>query len=152
MAIVPVGRVLTLRWQVLRPGLPLEAACFEGDEDLTTWHFAALLPEGQVVGVASYFLTPSPWHTAGRAYRLRGMATHPDYQRRAGVGRMLLLRSLAFLGQQGAELVWCYARLQAVPFYEKMGFAWVEEAGIVDIPGVGPHRAGYLILSQKVQP
>ncbi|GIV25428.1 MAG: N-acetyltransferase [Bacteroidia bacterium] len=152
VAIVGAKRVLPLRWEVLRPGLPPEAAQFEGDEDLTTWHFAAFSPQNQVVGVASYFLAPFPWHAVRRPYRLRGMATHPAYQRRAGVGRQLLTQSLAFLQRQGVDGVWCYARLEAVPFYQKMGFTWVEEAGLVDLPGVGPHRVGYLILSQRVQP
>ncbi len=151
VAIVAVERVLPLRWEVLRPGLPMQAAQFEGDQDRTAWHFAAFSPQDEVVGVASYFLATCPWHGAERPYRLRGMATHPAYQRKAGVGRQLLAQSLAFLQGQGVDLVWCYARVEAVPFYQKMGFSWVEEAGTVELPGVGPHRVGYLILSRRVQ-
>ncbi len=36
-------------------------------------------------------------------------------------------------------LVWCNARVVAVPFYAKQGWEIVSE--VFDIPTVGPHRA-----------
>lgn len=150
VAIVGLEEVVPLRAAVLRPGLPLEAAFFAGDEALSTWHFAALSSQGEVLGVASYFAELYPGLRAEKPYRLRGMATAPAYQRRWGIGRQLLRESLSFLARRGVDLVWCYARIGAVPFYDKMGFRWVEEAGVVEIPGVGPHRVGYYPLAKGV--
>lgn len=137
--IVSAEVVRPLRGAVLRPGLPPEAAHFPGDFDRTTWHFAAYAPE--VVGVASFFQEPySAWAHLPGTYRLRGMATHPRLQRRKGIGSRLLQVALRFLAQQGVPLVWCYARTEAVPFYAKQGFLPWKAAGIIDIPGVGPHE------------
>ncbi|MCX8112691.1 MAG: GNAT family N-acetyltransferase [Bacteroidia bacterium] len=146
IALVSAETVRPLRWRVLRPGRPAESAHFPEDEALTTWHFAALLYGNDVVGVASYFLEGYPDLPAICAYRLRGMATHPDYQRSMGIGRELLLKSLSFLYRRGVDLVWCYARLSAVPFYEKMHFSRWEAAGTIDIPDVGPHEVWYKYL------
>jgi predicted GNAT family N-acyltransferase len=38
----------------------------------------------------------------------------------------------------GGDLVWCDSRLEAVGFYERMGFTVVTEE--FDRPGIGPHR------------
>ncbi|GIV23876.1 MAG: putative N-acetyltransferase YitI [Bacteroidia bacterium] len=147
--IVSAETVLPLRWAVLRPGWPREAARFEGDTDKRTYHFAAYTPSGEVVGVASFFQEPYPPLGEGPSvYRLRGMATHPAYQRQAGIGRTLLQKALSFLARQGITLVWCYARVEAVPFYAKQGFLRWEAAGIIDIPGVGPHEVWYYPLAK----
>lgn len=131
---------------VLRPGLPVEAAVFPGDEAITTWHFAAYSPDDTVIGVASYFLESYPDLPAKLPYRLRGMATHPTLQRRAGIGTTLLRKSLGLLRRQGADLVWCYARVSAVPFYAKNGFLRLERAGVIEIQGIGPHEVWYIPL------
>lgn len=148
VAIVSAETVRPLRWQVLRPGRPITAAHFPEDEAPTTWHFAALLPPEEVVGIASFFADPFPDLPAQKPYRLRGMATHPDYQRQKGIGRHLIEKSLAFLRAQGTDLIWCYARLSAVPFYVKMGFLWWEPAGTVDIAEIGPHQVYYYPLAK----
>lgn len=146
ISIVNAEAVIPLRWQVLRPGLPEAAARYDGDEERTTWHFAAYFPNGEQVGVVSYFLEPYESLPARCAYRLRGMATAPPYQRRYGIGRQLVRESLSFLGKRGVELVWCYARLSAVGFYEKLGFHHWAPAGVVEIPSVGPHEVWYKYL------
>jgi ribosomal protein S18 acetylase RimI-like enzyme len=47
--------------------------------------------------------------------------------RGTGVGRALVSEGLRRVGGQGGDLVWCDARLGAVGFYERMGFAVVAE-------------------------
>ena len=109
--------VLPLRWEVLRPGRPVEAAYFVGDAAPTTLHLAAFAG-GEVVGVASFYEEVFPWEgIRGYAYRLRGMATAPAYQCRAGIGTRLLRAAWPLLQARGVEVVWCYARIAAVPFY-----------------------------------
>ncbi len=142
--------VLPLRWAVLRPGRPIESAFFAGDEAQSALHLAALIGE-EVVGVASFYEEPF----AGEAireytYRLRGMATAPSYQRKAGIGTRILQTAWPILRERGVALVWCYARLEAVPFYEKNGFHRYEPAGIVHIPDVGAHEVWYYPLAKGV--
>ena len=143
--------VLPLRWQVLRPGRPVESACFAGDAEPTSLHLAAFDGE-EVVGVASFFEETFPWEEMrGYAYRLRGMATASAYQRRAGIGTGLLRAAWPLLRARGVEVVWCYARIEAVPFYAKNGFLHYVPAGIMEIPDVGPHEVWYYPLAKGVE-
>ena len=140
--------VLPLRWQVLRLGRPMESALFAGDEAQMTLHLAAFAGE-EVVGVASFYEEPFPWEDIkGYAYRLRGMATAPAYQRKAGIGTQILRAAWPLLRERGVSVVWCYARLEAVPFYEKNGFYRYKSAGIVEIPEVGAHEVCYYPLAK----
>ena len=65
------------------------------------------------------------------------MATDPTV-RGSGAGRALVAEGLARLAAVGADLVWCDARVPAVGFYERMGFAVVTEQ--FDKPEGGAHR------------
>ena len=131
-----VAEILPLRHSVLRPGLPVAAAQFDGDHEATTRHFAALLPDGALVCCASFMTRP--WQDAP-AYQLRGMATRPDLARQ-GLGTRLLDFALGVIvAASGPRLVWCNARLPAVAFYRRLG--WTIASPAFDIPGVGPHHA-----------
>lgn len=133
--IAALAEILPLRHAVLRPGRPLAAAAFAGDDSPEAVHVGAFLPSGAVVGCASLLVEP----LEGRpARRLRGMATRADLRRR-GVGRRVLALAEA-CAWTGAEppLLWCHARLEAVPFYRRHG--WEVVAPPFDIPAVGPHH------------
>ena len=120
--------ILPLRHAVLRPGRPLATAHFDGDDAPDTLHLAAWL-NGAVVGCAS--LMRRPWRDEP-AWQLRGMATRADLARR-GIGAAVL----AAAEQAAAPLLWCNARLAAVPFYARCGWTVVSEE--FDVPDVGPH-------------
>ena len=129
-----LAEILPLRHAVLRPGLPREAAAFEGDDEATTRHFGAFTPSGEVVGCLS--LVRRPWRGA-EAHQLRGMATDPAHAR-SGVGRALLAHALAAVeAETGIAVVWCNARTEAAGFYRRLGWEIVSDP--FDIPGVGPH-------------
>lgn len=119
--------ILPLRHAVLRPGLPVAEAWFDGDDDPATVHAGAFRDDGAPVGCVT--LMPRPWRDA--AWQLRGMATHPDVRGR-GVGKALL----AF-AENGRTRLWCNARVAAAGFYAKHG--WTVESDEFDLPGVGPH-------------
>lgn len=121
--------ILALRHAVLRPGLPEDAARFDGDDDPATVHVGAFLPDGTPVGCVS--LMPRPWRDA--PMQLRGMATRDDV-RGAGVGRALLAFVAATLP---AVRLWCNARVESAGFYARHG--WTVESAPFDLPGVGPH-------------
>lgn len=127
-----------LRGAVLRPGRPVE---FDGDDAPGTVHLAARTPEGGIVGVVRFHPAPCPWHPAGAAWQLRGMATDPAI-RGTGAGRALVTAGLDRVRRLGGDLVWCNARASAAGFYTRMGFATVTEP--FEVPPIGPH-VGMLI-------
>ena len=131
-----IDEILPLRHAELRPGLPLEAARFDGDDESETRHFGAFLrASGVPVACVSCMRRPRDRRDA---WQVRGMATRGDLVRR-GIGRALLRHGLAALRDAGGpELLWCNARVGALGFWEREGWATVSE--VFDIPGVGPHR------------
>ena len=130
---VAVERIIDLRHEMLRQGLPREAAVFAGDEADNAIHLAAIWGDA-VVGCVTLHL--NQWQ-GEPAWQLRGMACRGDWQKR-GVGRRLVeaLEQLVLAGA-GPKMLWCNARVPAVGFYRKMGWAVVSEQ--FDIPTAGPH-------------
>ncbi len=133
--IIPAAETWPLRLAVLRPGRPIEAAQFPGDDADTTRHFGAFL-EGKLLGIASLYLAPMTEQPGLSAFQLRGMATAPE-ARGMGFGRALVDACLVFTRENDAHLLWCNARVGAVGFYRKLGFEIV--GGEFEIPDVGPH-------------
>ena len=118
---------------VLREGRPVPRLA---DPD-GTLHLAARTADGGVVGVVRFSPAPCPWRRDARApWQLRGMATDAA-ARGTGAGRALIDHGLAYVLARGGDLVWCDARVPAVGFYERMGFAVVTEE--FDKPEGGPH-------------
>jgi GNAT superfamily N-acetyltransferase len=132
LRVARLDEILPLRHRELRPGLPLEAAVFDGDTDASTRHFGAFV-DGAAVACAS--LMARPWH-GEPAWQLRGMATRADVVRH-GLGSALLRFVEGAAGDP--PLLWCNARLGAVPFYERQG--WTVASARFEIAGVGPHHA-----------
>lgn len=110
-----------LRATVLRPGLPFEASVYPHDDEPESLHMGAFEGEKPVC-VASIFHEPPPGEEdLTGAWRLRGMVTLPERQR-SGYGRAVLLRCIEHIARQGASLLWCNARTDAVGFYLGLGF------------------------------
>jgi GNAT superfamily N-acetyltransferase len=131
-----LAEIVGLRHAELRQGLPLETAHFDGDEDPGSLHCGAfLVAGGEPVGCVSIV----PRRGANEAdWQLRGMATRADLARR-GIGSTLLRFALDTLrAERGPVLVWCNARVPAVPFYARQG--WEVVSGVFEIPTAGPHR------------
>jgi GNAT superfamily N-acetyltransferase len=132
-------RIIDLRHRVLRTGLPVETAHFEGDQKPETVHFAAFLAAGDnnPVGCASFMFHP---YKRIPALQLRGMATEEAY-RGQGIGKQILEAARQELGSdpeyREAKLMWCNARKDALRFYLKNGWKTVSDA--FDIKGAGVH-------------
>jgi GNAT superfamily N-acetyltransferase len=130
---VPLDRVIDLRHDILRAGLPRQTAIFDGDDETDTAHFAAI-DDGRVVGCVTIMRRPYSDHDA---WQLRGMAVNADV-RGQGVGAMLLTVAEAHARQAGGPvLLWCNAREPAVGFYQHHGWQLASER--FDIPTAGPH-------------
>jgi GNAT superfamily N-acetyltransferase len=131
-----LAEIIALRHAELRPGLPRETAHFDGDDDPGTRHFAAFpSADPDPVGCAS--LMAQPWQDEP-AFQLRGMATRAALVRR-GIGAAVLGGVESDVrADTDVRVLWCHARLAAVPFYRRLGWAVVSD--VYDIPSVGPHH------------
>jgi GNAT superfamily N-acetyltransferase len=130
---VPAEQIIDLRHAILRHGLPREAAVFAGDEADSAIHLAAIAGDA-VVGCVTLHL--NVWE-GEPAWQLRGMACRGDWQNR-GVGRRLVESAeRRVIEGGGSQLMWCNARVPAVGFYRKMGWAVMSEE--FEIPTAGPH-------------
>src|SRR5262245_31774314 len=98
--------ILPLRHAVLRPGLPVAEAHFDGDDEPSTRHVGAFRQDdGALVGCVSLMRRPRD----GAVWQLRGMATRDDVRGR-GVGAAIL----AFVDTTlGDDPLWCNARIEA---------------------------------------
>ena len=129
-------QIYVLRHRILRADLPPESAHFEFDHAAVAAHFAVLDDAGRVIGCTT--IHPAPLD-GKPAWRLRGMAVDTTAQI-GGIGRRLLAAVDAHVraADDGPKVLWCHARLPAVGFYERCGWAAVSD--VYDIPTAGPHR------------
>ncbi len=131
---IEADETIPLRSSVLRPGRPSAECEFPGDDDAATFH-AGTFVGGRLVSIASLYIEPRE-EDPPTAWRLRGMATDPDF-RGSGAGRSALDACLAHARTNGATIAWCNARIGAVGFYERQGWRVVSDE--FEIPTVGPH-------------
>ena len=74
-------------------------------------------------------------------YRLRAMATDKIHQAK-GAGKILFLKGLQILKEKKIDLLWCDARINAVPFYKKLNMKSLEE--LYTIENIGIHQTMYI--------
>jgi GNAT superfamily N-acetyltransferase len=142
---VPVEVVRPLRLDVLRAGMPPEAAVFEGDDHPEAAHFDIRRRDtGDVLSVGTIYPDPPPWDPdRDGAWRIRGMATK-DGERGNGYGRDVLDALVHHALERGGTLAWCNARIGATEFYRRAGFV---TTGEVFDDGVAVHQAMWRPLS-----
>lgn len=128
-----VEELIDLRHRVLRAGLPVATAHFDGDHEPDAVHLVAE-SNGRIVGCCTLIRRP---YDGRDGWQLRGMAVEPEFQR-SGVGRALLAEVDRFMGTQPEALVlWCNARVPASGFY--LRFGWDIVSKVFDISTAGPH-------------
>lgn len=123
-----------IRRLVLRDNRPV-SVYFNGDEAALSFHLG-ILKDDEIVGIASFMAHPNDAFSEKRQYQLRGMAILSEL-RGKGLGVALLNKGIAILKERQTDLLWCNARVVAVPFYEKLGFSIV--GGVFEVPKIGPH-------------
>lgn len=125
----------SVRLPVLRKGKPIESCHFEGDDLESTQHFGLYWSQ-ELVGIISLFQKNNPSFSEKNQYQIRGMAVLENH-RKKDFGKALIIHSEEECKNQGVNLIWFNARMEAVGFYEKMGY---EKKGTpFDIPDVGKH-------------
>jgi len=135
-----IARITTLetyplRLLVLRPNGSLKDVQWPHDNDEGAFHLGASNGAG-LIGVGTFYPEKHKGLKGPRPFRLRGMATHPDHRGR-GAGGMIVRQAMEELRKRDSTLVWCNARIKAVPFYEREGFEAHGEA--FELPGIGMH-------------
>ncbi|MEO6685377.1 MAG: GNAT family N-acetyltransferase [Dyadobacter sp.] len=108
---VAVEDILPIRHKVLWPDKPFEFVKVEGDEEGI--HFG-LYEDSRLITIISLF-------SEEKSLRFRKFATLPEYQNR-GLGKMMMLKVIAYAKENGFERLWCDARTDALNFYERLGF------------------------------
>jgi len=134
---VGIEAVLPVRMRVLRDGTPSDDPRFDGDDDPTTVHLAAVA-DGQVVAVSTWLERPWRLEPRRRAAQLRGMATLASSQG-TGIGALLLDAGVRRAFDAGAEIVWANARDSALGFYLRHGFE-IEGEGFRTLDTDLPHH------------
>jgi GNAT superfamily N-acetyltransferase len=124
-----------IRHKMLRPSGTVEDCMFQGDHDELTFHLGAFVDK-KLVSVASFYFEKHPAFSEAYQYRLRGMATLPEYQGQ-GYSSALLRTAFPVIKQNQCSLLWCNAREKALGFYQKVGFNATGE--LFSIPNIGKH-------------
>jgi GNAT superfamily N-acetyltransferase len=124
-----------VRHPVLRAGKPIESCIFDGDDLETTLHFGLYLAQ-ELVGIISLFKKSNSIFKEENQYQIRGMAVLQNQQKK-DFGKALILYSEAYCKNQNVNLIWFNARVEAVGFYEKMGYQKI--GNTFEIPDVGVH-------------
>jgi GNAT superfamily N-acetyltransferase len=137
--LVKADETWELRRKILRPGMAQDKGKYSYDSDSTCFHLAYRL-QSRTVTVASFYLESHPLLSAGNPYRLRGMATDTNFQGQ-GYGERVVLKAFEILRSKKCDLLWCNARIRAVPFYSKLGFQVIGD--VFKIEDIGPHKVMY---------
>lgn len=131
-----------IRHKMLRPNGTIDDCIFQGDSDELTFHLGAFV-EKKLVSVASFYFERNDLFPEPYQYRLRGMATLPEYQGQ-GLSSALLKTAFPVIKQNQCQLLWCNAREKAIGFYTKVGFNPMGE--LFSLPHIGKH----ILMSIKI--
>jgi predicted GNAT family N-acyltransferase len=133
--VVDVKNIRPLRNLVLRPNLPIETTFYDLDFHKETIHLG-FIKNNQIVSIGTFYPQNDIELKSKNGFRLRGMATHPDFRRNSYASK-LMLESFRLLQNKKCDIIWCNARLIAIDFYRLLGFTTIgNEFNIKDI---GPH-------------
>lgn len=136
---ITTQETLGLRKSVLKPFLTEEECINPGDDLPTTLHYG-LFHQQKLISIATFIKEDHSDFSTKLAYRLRGMATDPNYHRQ-GFGKMLLTHSMKQLKKQGCDFLWFNARIKAFPFYEKLGCSY--HGPLFELKDIGLHKVMY---------
>lgn len=132
---VDAKKIRPLRHSELRKGQDFSTTSYLRDYEEDTFHMACIVDD-KIVTCATFYPEKSIKKKSNNAYRLRGMATDFNFQRK-GYAAGLMKESFKELKKRECDMLWCNARLVAVGFYKSVG---LEIAGeLFDIEGIGPH-------------
>lgn len=136
---VDAEKIKPLRHAELRKGQDFSTTSYLKDYEESTFHMACIV-DYKAVTCATFYPETSTKIKCENAYRLRGMATDSNFQRK-GYASDLMAESFKELKKRDCDIVWCNARLVALPFYISVGFKIIGD--LFEIEGIGPHYYMY---------
>jgi predicted GNAT family N-acyltransferase len=139
---ITASDTFSVRQPILRAGMPLDSCKFDNDNDSSTSHFG-LFEDDNLKGVASLFKKNNPNFENETQFQLRGMAVLTECQKK-GYGAQLIQAIEKEAKSQKNSLIWFNARVIAVPFYEKLGYATFGTA--FEIDSIGTHYVMFKVI------
>ena len=137
--LVEAEEIRPLRHKMLRQGHDYSTTAYRRDNEKLTFHLGVTLEE-KIVSCATFYPEETNKMGGNNPYRLRGMATDSIYLRN-GYGKQIMQEAFQILKLKKCNLLWCNARILAVPFYQSVG---LQEIGdLFDIADIGPHYYMY---------
>jgi GNAT superfamily N-acetyltransferase len=133
--LISAADTYSIRQQILRPTQSIEECKYDGDLNQCTFHVGTFDGEN-LICIGSFYQEAQEGLEGGNPFRLRGMATLPDF-RGKGIGKQLIEYSEDILRSKDCDLWWCNARTSAAPYYKKMGLTQLGD--VFEIKPIGPH-------------
>lgn len=131
------GETYVLRHLILWPHIKNTEDCtIDIDEREDAIHLGTFVGD-RLISVCSLFAQKNSKIDSGKQYRLRAMATHPDFRGR-NAGKMLVEFAVELLKSRDYDFLWCDAREVALGFYGKLGFEVVGDW--YEVMDVGRHK------------
>tara|TARA_B100001250_G_C19633454_1_gene714824 strand:+ start:457 stop:924 length:468 start_codon:yes stop_codon:yes gene_type:complete len=131
-----------LRKRVLWPHINNNDYTITVDNTASTFHLGTLINQ-KIISIGTFIQENNSEFKSKKQYRLRAMATDHNYQK-IGAGKSLMLQSFQLLKEKKIDILWCSARLKAIPFYRKLNMNSLEKT--YHITNIGPHQTMYIDL------
>ncbi|HDR7785117.1 MULTISPECIES: GNAT family N-acetyltransferase [Bacillus] len=128
-----------LRQKILRPNQTLADCKYSSDYETDTFHLGAFIND-ELISIASFSKEIYPDLLAGIHYRLRGMATLPEFRNKRA-GSSLIQKAEQVLQERQANILWCNGRITVAEYYKHLGFQ--EHGEIFEIEPIGLHKLLY---------
>ncbi|EMX0193430.1 MULTISPECIES: GNAT family N-acetyltransferase [Bacillus] len=128
-----------LRQAVLRPNQSLADCKYSSDYEKDTFHLGAFIND-ELISIASFSKEIYPDLQKGIHYRLRGMATLPNFRNKRA-GSSLIQKAEQILKERKANILWCNGRITVTDYYKRLGFQ--EHGEIFEIEPIGLHKVLY---------
>ncbi|PGB03412.1 GNAT family N-acetyltransferase [Bacillus toyonensis] len=136
---IDASETYVLRQKILRPNQLLTYCKYSSDYEADTFHLGAFLND-ELISIASFSKEIYPELPTGVHYRLRGMATLPNF-RNKHAGSSLIQKAEQILQERKANLLWCNGRITVTDYYKRLGFH--EYGEIFEIEPIGLHKVLY---------
>jgi len=132
-----------IRKQVLWPHIKNGDYSMSVDKYPDTFHLGTFLDK-KIISIGTFINDNNSKFNCNLQYRLRAMATDKNY-RKLGAGKKLFLKAIEILKQKKINLLWCDARLIAIPFYKSVKMISLPNSYY--IPNIGEHKTMYIYLN-----
>ena len=140
--IIPSELTYGIRKRVLWPHIKNNNYTLDIDTDNDTFHLGVFMEE-TIISIGTFVKEKNKKFNIQKQYRLRAMGTDLKYQK-IGAGKCLMLKAIELLKEKNTHLLWCSARLKAIPFYQSLNMQTLDK--VYNIINIGPHKTMYIYI------